>query len=90
MNLLRIAVTMDVTRLTKAILVESFKNVKDNKNKLQVIKKEYKLNLEITNDGKIVYKKEYVNEILNLLLEHYVTSALTDKKMLAKAIEKYE
>lgn len=79
-----------VTRLTKAILVESFKNVKDNKNKLQVIKKEYKLNLEITNDGKIVYKKEYVNEILNLLLEHYVTSALTDKKMLAKAIEKYE
>ena len=79
-----------VTRLTKAILVESFKNVKDNKNKLQDIKKDYKLNLEFTNDGKIVYNKEHVNEILNLLLEHYVTSALTDKRMLAKAIEKYE
>ncbi|MEE0940004.1 Kiwa anti-phage protein KwaB-like domain-containing protein, partial [Methanobrevibacter sp.] len=77
-----------VTRLTKAILVESFKNVKDNKNKLQDIKKDYKLNLEFTDDGKIVYNKEHVNEILNLLLEHYVTSALTDKRMLAKAIEK--
>lgn len=79
-----------VTRLTKAILVESFKNVKDNKNKLQDIKKDYKLNLEFTDDGKIVYNKEHVNEILNLLLEHYVTSDLTDKRMLAKAIEKYE
>lgn len=62
----------------------------DNKNKLQDIKKDYKLNLEFTDDGKIVYNKEHVNEILNLLLEHYVTSALTDKRMLAKAIEKYE
>lgn len=79
-----------VTRLTKAILVESFKNVKNNKNKLQDIKRDYKLKLEFTDDGKIVYNKEHVNEILNLLLEHYVTSALTDKRMLAKAIEKYE
>lgn len=79
-----------VTRLTKAILVESFKNVKENKNKLQSIKKDYNLNLEFTDDGKIIYNREHVNEILNLLLEHYVTSALTDKRMLAKAIEKYE
>ncbi len=78
-----------VTRLTKAILAESFKNVKNNKNKLQDIKKDYKLNLEFTDDGKIVYNKEHVNEILNLLLEHYVTSALTNNRMLAKAIEKY-
>ena len=79
-----------ITRLTKAILVESFKNVKNNKDRLQDIKKNYKLNLNFTEDGKIIYNKEYVNEILNLLLEHYVTSALTDKRMLAKAIEKYE
>ncbi len=79
-----------VTRLTKAILVESFKNVKENKSKLSTIKKDYNLQLSFTDDGKIVYKKEHVNEILNLLLEHYVTSALTDKRMLAKAIEKYE
>lgn len=79
-----------ITRLTKAILVDSFKNVETNKNKLKDIKRDYKLNLEFTADGKIVYNKEHVNEILNLLLEHYVTSALTDKRMLAKAIEKYE
>lgn len=78
-----------VTRLTKAILVESFKNVKANKEKLKSIKVDYGLNLEFTEDGKIVYKKEHISEILNLLLEHYVTSALTNKKMLAKAIEKY-
>lgn len=79
-----------VTRLTKAILVESFKNVRANRNRLMDIKRNYRLNLEFTEDGKIVYNKEHVNEILNLLLEHYVTSALTDKRMLAKAIEKYE
>lgn len=79
-----------ITRLSKVILAGNFKNVEDNKNKLQNIKNDYKLNLEFTEDGKIVYKKEHVNEILNLLLEHYVTSALTDKRMLAKAIEKYE
>lgn len=79
-----------VTRLTKAILVESFKNINENKSKLKNIKKDYNLNLEFTDEGKIVYKKEYVKEILDLLLEHYVTSALTDKRLLAKAIEKYE
>lgn len=78
-----------ITRLTKAILVDSFKNVRNNKNKLQDIKRNYNLKLEFTTDGRIVYNKAHVNEILNLLLEHYVTSALTDKRMLAKAIEKY-
>lgn len=79
-----------VTRLTKAILADGFKNVKKNKSKLNDLKKDFKLNLEFTEDGKIIYKKEHIDEILNLLLEHYVTSALTDKKMLALAIEKYE
>lgn len=79
-----------VIRLTKAILAESFKNVKDNKEKLWNIKKDYNLNLEFTDNGKIVYNKDHVKEILNLLLEHYVTSALTNKRMLALAIEKYE
>ena len=79
-----------ITRLTKAILAEGFKNVKNNKNKLYEIKTNYNLNFKFTDDGKIVYNKEHVSEILNLLLEHYVTSALTDKRMLAKAIEKYE
>ena len=79
-----------VTRLTKAILADGFKNVTENKGKLQEIKIGYELKLNFTEDGRIIYQKEHVNEILNLLLEHYVTSALTDKKMLALAIEKYE
>lgn len=79
-----------VTRLTKAILAEGFKNVKENKDKLQKLKTGFKLKLNFTEDGKIIYRKEYVDEILNLLLEHYVTSALTEKRMLALAIEKYE
>ena len=31
-----------------------------------------------------------MNEILNLLLDCYVISELTDRRMLANAIEKYE
>ena len=77
-------------RLTKAVLAEGFKNVKNNKEKLSNLKKERGLKFEIDADGKIIYKKEYVNEILNLLLDCYVISELTDRRMLAKAIEKYE
>ena len=79
-----------VTRLTKAILAEGFKNVKENKDKLKKIKTGFKLKLNFTENGKIIYQKEYVDEILNLLLEHYVKSELTEKRMLALAIEKYE
>lgn len=77
-------------RLTKAVLAEGFKNVENNKQKLNVLKKNHGLKLEFDSDGKIIYKKEYVNEILNLLLDHYVKSELTNRRMLAKAIEKYE
>lgn len=55
-----------------------------------MLKKNHGLKLEFDSDGKIIYKKEYVNEILNLLLDHYVKSELTNRRMLAKAIEKYE
>ena len=79
-----------VTRLTKAILADGFKNVRENKDRLNDLKSDYGLKLEFTPDGKIIFQKECVDEILNMLLEHYVTSALTDKKMLALAIEKYE
>lgn len=79
-----------VTRLTKAILAEGFKNARENKYKLQELKVDFKLKMNFTEDGKIVYQKECIDEILNLLLEHYVTSALTDKRLLALAIEKYE
>lgn len=79
-----------VVRLTKAILAEGFKNLESNKTKLPEILSNHKLQLQLGTDGKIVYNKEHTGEILNLLLEHYVTSDLTDRRMVAKAIEKYE
>lgn len=79
-----------VTRLTKAILADGFKNVKNNKDKIPQLIHDHNLRLEMNTDGKIIYKKENVDEMLNLLLEHYVTSDLTERRMLAKAIEKYE
>lgn len=78
-------------RLTKAILGKGFKNLVEYKSRLARIKAEYGLNIELTPDEKIVYKSpEDAPEILNLLMDHYVISALTEHRMLAKAIEKYE
>lgn len=78
-------------RLTKAILGEGFSNLITYQSKLGRIKNDYGLRLELTKDGKIIYNNpEDAPEILNLLMEHYVVSALTEHKMLAKAIEKYK
>lgn len=78
-------------RLTKVILAKGFETVNSNKAKLKKMKLQYKLSFELTNDGKITYNdKNEITDILNLLLEHFVVSALTGKKMLAKAIEKYK
>ena len=78
-------------RLTKAILGKGVKNLVEYRSRLSRIKEEYGLNIELTPDEKIVYKSpEDAPEILNLLMDHYVISALTEHRMLAKAIEKYE
>lgn len=77
-------------RLTKAILQNSFGSIVTHKNNIAKVKSDYGLKIKITSDNKIVYENpEDIPEILNLLLEHYVTSALTENKMLAKAIENY-
>lgn len=77
-------------RLTKAIIHNGFGNLVTYKTNVRSIKDDYGLTIKLTNDNKIVYEKpEDIPEILNLLLEHYVTSALTDNRMLAKAIEIY-
>ena len=77
-------------RLTKAILAKGFENVKNNHHKLPSLIKKHNLSLKVTDKGKIEYVSDDVNEILNLLLQHYVTSDLTEKSLIAKAIEKYE
>jgi hypothetical protein len=78
-------------RLTKVILARGFETVNSNKDKLPELKAQYKLSFQLTKDGRIKYNdKKEISDIINVLLDHFVISALTDKKMLAKAIEKYE
>lgn len=77
-------------RLTKAIMGKGFSNLVVNRSKLPAIKADYGLQIELEENKLVCSSKEDAAEILNLLLDHYVTSALTDNKMLAKAIEKYE
>lgn len=78
-------------RLTKVILAEGFNSVNDNKNKLPELKEQYGLSFNLNEDNRIDYNgKSQITDILNVLLDHFVISALTQKKMLAKAIEKYE
>lgn len=76
-------------RLTKAILADGFMNVKTYHGNLPGLINKHKLNLNLNSKNEIAYDKSNINEILNLLLQHYVTSDLTEKTMIAKAIEKY-
>gem|GEM_PF-982896 len=76
-------------RLTKAILADGFKNVKQYHVNLPGLIKKHKLKLSLNRNKEIVYDKSNINEVLNLLLQHYVTSDLTQKSMIAKAIESY-
>lgn len=78
-----------VQRLTKAILADGFKNVKEYHSNLPGLIKKHKLKLSLNRNKEIVYDKSNINEVLNLLLQHYVTSDLTQKSMIAKAIESY-
>lgn len=78
-------------RLTKVILAKGFENVTNHKEKLPNLKSQYKLSFELTEDNKIKYgNKKEIKDILDVLLDHFVISALTNNKMIAKAIEKYK
>lgn len=78
-------------RLAKVILSSGFEEVKKNKSKLPKLKKLYNLKFTLNKNNEIEYNdKKEISDIINVLLDHFVISALTDKKMIAKAIEKYE
>lgn len=77
-------------RLAKIIASDGFLNLKENKNNLKKVKERYNLSININEKNQIIYEdKKDIPEILNLLLDHYVNSALSERAMLAKAIEKY-
>ena len=68
-------------------LIPCLVNIKENKDKIPKIISDYKLTIKLDESHKIVYEEEKTKEILDLLLDHYVTSALTDKKAIAKALD---
>lgn len=79
-----------IKRLAKVMLANDFKEIICNKNKIKKLKVERKLNIELDKKNRIVYKdKTQAGTILNILLDHYVKSLLTNRVMLVKAIEKY-
>lgn len=81
---------LHLPRLAKAIASGCIMNLKENSEHIKYVKDTYGLLISISDDNKIIYQgKEDIPEILNMLLDHYVISALSNRAMLAKAIEKY-
>ena len=76
-----------IKKLTKAIILKCFENIEKNKDKIPNVIDEFNLKIELDENNRIIYKEKDTKEILDLLLEHYVKSALTNKKMIAKALD---
>ncbi len=78
-------------RLAKALYSGCFKEVARKIINITKIKERHNIALELSENGIIQYKgAESIPEILNIFLDHYVVSPMTDRAMLAKAIESYE
>jgi hypothetical protein len=79
-----------IRRLCKSLIAEGFERLDDNFDKVKDVRDKWKLNI-IIKDGKLIHNnnKDNVKEILDLLLDHYVNSALTNQQYIAKALEKY-
>lgn len=68
-------------RLTKVILAKGFEMVTENRIKLVELKAQYRLSFQLTDDNRIRYSnKKEIPDIIDVLLDHFVISALTDKK----------
>ena len=76
-----------VKRISKVIMEKGLENIKENKERIPQIIINHKLKIQLDKDNKIVYEEEYTKEILDLLLDLYVTSELTDKKGVARSME---
>jgi hypothetical protein len=74
-------------RLTKIVMLDGFETIHNNKKNIDSVIKKHKLKLELDDKGSIKYNKSYINEILNLLLNYYVTTSLTNEEMIAKSFE---
>lgn len=78
-------------RLAKALYSGCFSEVAKKIVNITRIKETHNIELELSEDGIIQYKGvKSIPEILNIFLDHYVVSPMTDRAILAKAIESYE
>lgn len=79
-----------VKRFSKFLLIANYSKIIENQKNINTVIRDYKLKLETNENNQIILKgKDDMHEILNLLLDHYVVSAFTQEKLLAKAIEEY-
>ena len=76
-----------VKKISKAILKKGFENIKNNKDKVKEVIENHRLGINVNENGMIIYEEEKTEEILNLLLDHYVIRELSDKRAIARALE---
>ena len=78
-------------KLTKIIIAKGFDEAEQNKDEIPKVIEKFGLSLRTSEKGEVIYhNKEDLPELLNLLLRHYVIDALTNSKMIAAAIQKYQ
>lgn len=76
-----------VKKMAKIIKNEGFENLEKNKHKVKDVIKKHKLDIKVDSNNRIIYNEENIGEILNLLLDHYVISELSEKRAIAKALD---
>lgn len=79
-------------RLAKAILLGCFNKEQFEKDRVKKLKSLFseKIEVDLSENGKIMYSgKSDINCILNIMLKHYVIDPVSQEKMIAKAIERY-
>ena len=76
-----------VKKLTKAIVKNGFENLEKNKHRVKDVIKQHKLDIKIDSNNRIIFEENKIEEIINLLLDHYVKSELSDKRAVARALD---
>ena len=76
-----------IKKIAKIILKKGFENLEKNKHKVKDVIEKHNLGIQIDSDNRIIFSEDKIEGILNLLLDHYVISELSDKRAVAKALE---
>lgn len=77
----------NIERLTKAITNNNFEVLARHKKDLTKVVNNHNLNIKINSENKIIYQDFDINQILNLVLDYYVETSLTEEYKTAKSFE---